>query len=58
MSPIYDTIGSPLVPSSDQLFRPAAGDYSAGADGGIYLPVGTTVPRIDLLLVTDFQYLH
>ena len=40
MPPIYETIASPFVPSSDHLFRPASGDYSAGADGGIYLAVG------------------
>ena len=40
MPPIYETIASPFVPSSDQLFRPNTGDYSAGADGGIYLAVG------------------
>ena len=40
MPPIYETIASPFVPSSDHLFRPTSGDYSGTADGGIYLAVG------------------
>ena len=50
MPPIYETIASPFVPSSDQLFRPNTGDYSAGADGGIYLAVGVAYLEYTIVL--------